>query len=57
MSYMRMNKLLKCASAESCVDFNLLWEDDGFRKTLFGCDGLSFDDSMARLLNYINENY
>ena len=57
MTNVRMNKLLRCASAESCVNFALLWEDEGFRQTMFSCDGLSFDESMARLLNYINENY
>lgn len=57
MTNVRMNKLLLCASAESCIDFNLLWDDAGFRQTMFSCDGLGFDESMARLLNYINENY
>lgn len=57
MTNMRLNKLLKLASAESTVDHYLLWDDKGFRAVLLGCDGLGFDESMARLMHYINENY
>ena len=57
MTNTRANKLLNLASAQSCVDAFLLWDDAGFRSAVFSCDGMGLDESVARLLSYINENY
>lgn len=57
MTNVRINKLLNCASGASGVDASLLWEDGGFRRTMFNCDGLEFSAALSLLIAYVSENY